>query len=158
MGFIGGVAAKIKGSQPRGPYPTATRGVGAAGLAAFSLYFVVLPLPTPTPPVAALLPTLLDLSLAGVVCYTPVLDGAGQVVDFAFAYLNPAAQRLLGVPAHLTASYLQQFPEARTNGAFVFHRDTFLVGGPAHFELNYQADGYDNYFRVAAQRVGASCW
>ncbi|MGI4743922.1 MAG: sensor histidine kinase [Janthinobacterium lividum] len=110
--------------------------------------------PPPAPELLQLLPTLLDLSLAGVVCYTPVLDAAGQVVDFAFAYVNPAAQRLLGVPARPAVSYLQQFSEARANGAFAFHCATFMDGGPAHFELDYQAEGYDSYFRVAGQRVG----
>lgn len=112
------------------------------------------PLPTSFPAAEEFLPALLDLSLAGIVCYAPVLDATGQVVDFAFAYLNPAAQRLLRLPAHPASSYAQQFPESRTNGALAFHQAAFLVQEPQEFEFNYQADGYDGYFRVMGRRLG----
>ncbi|MBB4603148.1 PAS domain S-box-containing protein [Hymenobacter luteus] len=100
------------------------------------------------------LPALLDLSLSGVVLYTPLTNAAGEVVDFRFAYVNPAAQRLLGVPAQPATTYLQQFPETLTNGAFAFHRDAFRSEQPATFNLNYQAGGYDTYCRVAGRRLG----
>jgi signal transduction histidine kinase len=100
------------------------------------------------------LPALLDLSLTGIVGYAPILDDSGAVVDLAFSYLNPAAQRMLGLAAQPAATYLQQFPGSLTNGGFAFHCATLLSGEPGQFEVCYQADGYDNYFRVAARRVG----
>ncbi|TPG58701.1 PAS domain-containing protein [Hymenobacter nivis] len=100
-----------------------------------------------------LLPALLDLSLTGIVLYEPVRDASGAVVDLAFAYLNPAAQRMLRLPARPAATFLAQFPAGRNEG-FAFHRDTFLGDAPGQFDVNYQADGYDNYFRIAARRVG----
>ena len=112
------------------------------------------PSPVTFPP-QELLAVLLDVSLTGVVLYTPVCGPDGKVVDFAFALLNPAAQRMLGLPAEVGHTYRQQFPDTLGNGAFAFHRDTFLSGQPGHYELNYQSDGYDNYFRVAGRRVGA---
>ena len=116
-----------------------------------------------TPPTSApavfppqeLLETLADISLTGVVLYTPVFSPAQEVVDFAFAYLNPAAQRMLKLPAVVATTFLQQFPDILTNGTFAFQRDTFLSGRPGTHELNYQSGGYDNYFRMACQRVGA---
>ena len=112
-------------------------------------------LPTPRVfPSQELLGTLLEASLTGIVLYTPVYGPAEEVVDFTFAFLNPAAQRMLGLPATATHTYLQQFPDTLGNGAFAFHRDTFVSGQPGYYELNYQSDGYDNYFRVAGRRVG----
>jgi signal transduction histidine kinase len=105
-------------------------------------------------PESELLPALLDLSLTGIVAYTPISDASGAVLDLDFAYLNPAAQRMLGLPARPAATYLVQFPQALTNGAFAFHRDALGATEPQQFELHYQADGYDNYFRVAARRLG----
>ena len=105
-------------------------------------------------PPQELLEVLLDVSLTGIVLYTPVYGPAGEVVDFAFAYLNPSAQRMLGLPAGAALTYRQQFPDTLSNGAFAFHRDTFLSGEPGQYELNYQSDGYDNYFRVAGRSVG----
>ena len=114
------------------------------------------PLPAPADfPPPELLATLLDISLTGTVLYYPVHDPAGAVVDFRFAYLNPAAQRMLGPLAMVGRTYRQQFTDTLENGAFAFHRDTFLSGEPGHYELSYQFDGYDNYFRVAGRRVGA---
>ena len=106
-------------------------------------------------PPQELLEALATISLTGVVLYTPVFGPAQEVVDFAFAYLNPAAQRMLALPADAACTYRQQFSDTLDNGAFAFHRDTFLSGQPGHYELNYQADGYDNYFRVTGRRVGA---
>ena len=105
-------------------------------------------------PESDVLPALLDLSLTGIAGYSPITDASGAVVDLAFAYLNPAAQRMLGLPARPATTYVQQFPGSLTNGGLAFHRDTFLSGEPGQFETCYQADGYDNYFRVAARRVG----
>lgn len=116
------------------------------------------PLPTSFPIAEEFLPALLDLSLAGIVCYTPVLDATEQVVDFAFAYLNPAAQQLLRLPAHPANSYTQQFPDSRTNGALAFHQAAFLAQEPQQFELNYQADGHDGYFRGWAGAWARCCW
>ena len=114
------------------------------------------PLPAPTDfPPPELLATLLNISLTGAVLYYPVHDPAGAVVDFSFAYLNPAAQRMLGPLAMVGRTYRQQFTNTLENDAFAFHRDTFLSGEPGQYELNYQSDGYDNYFRVAGRRVGA---
>jgi PAS domain-containing protein len=63
------------------------------------------PLPTALP--STFLPALLELLPNGVVYYTPDYDAAGTVTDFHFAYLNPSAQRMLGLPAAPTASYLE---------------------------------------------------
>jgi hypothetical protein len=47
--------------------------------------------PLPDPPLDELLRGVLDVSLTGLVYYLPVFDsaGSGEVVDFAFNYLNP---------------------------------------------------------------------
>ena len=111
------------------------------------------PLPLPLASAAELLPVLLDLSPAGIVCYSPLTDEGGELVDFTFAYLNPAAQRLLALPSS-PGTYLERFPLSRTNGAFAFHRDTFLSGEPRQFSQTYSAADFDHSFQAAAQRVG----
>ncbi|MGI4871986.1 MAG: PAS domain-containing sensor histidine kinase [Janthinobacterium lividum] len=109
------------------------------------------PLPAGLPAATSLLPALLDLLPTGVVYYTPVLDATGNVLDFRFAYLNPAAQRLLGLPAQPAVSFLQQFPDGLASEAFAFHRDAFRSETPAVFEQYYQADGYAKYLRATAR-------
>jgi PAS domain S-box-containing protein len=112
-------------------------------------------------PAADLFPTdealraLLAVSVSGVVFYLPVQDSAGEIIDFAFAHLNPVAQRLLRLPAQPATTLVQQFPQSVANGGLAFHRDTFLSGEAGRLELNYEAEGFDDYYQVAAQRVGA---
>ncbi|RAK63941.1 PAS domain-containing protein [Hymenobacter edaphi] len=93
---------------------------------------------------------LLDLSVSGIVYYQPVRDEAGQVTDLVFGYLNPAAQRLLRLPARPAATYRQQFPDGEATGLWAFHRDALLTDGPQHYPAEDGADAY----RLAARRVG----
>jgi signal transduction histidine kinase len=88
------------------------------------------------------------------VCYTPVLDPAGHLSDFAFAYLNPAAQHLLDLRACPRTTYLQHFPLALTDGAFAFHCATFLAGEPSYFDLPGLGQAPDHPYRLVGQRLG----
>ena len=104
---------------------------------------------------AGLLPTLLATSLAGIHLLRPLYkEATDELVDFQLDYLNPAAQRLTGLPEQPRATLLTCFPSLRANGAFDFYARTFGTAEPATFGFNYQADGFDNYFSLAAQRCG----
>ncbi|WP_139361966.1 PAS domain-containing protein [Hymenobacter sp. CRA2] len=105
-------------------------------------------------PADAFLPALLELSVSGVVCYAPLTDATGQIVDFAFAYLNPAAQRVLGLPAQPATTYREVFPEPPPFAAFAFHCEAYSSAEPRHFELNYQGPDHDTYCRVNGRRLG----
>jgi len=101
---------------------------------------------------ANVFPALLELLPSGVVYYLPVTDATGTVVDFTFAYLNPAAQQLLRLPAHPTVTYTQHFTQADSEG-LAFHRAAYQQAAPAHRTGYYQAEGYDAAFTMQAQRV-----
>ncbi len=107
-------------------------------------------------PLDDLFRALLAVSLTGVILYTPRYDpaGTGQIVDFSLEYLNPAAQRMLQLPERPLLTQLQQWPHSQQHGTFAFHLEAFVTGEPRAFHVNYQADGYDNYYHLAARRVG----
>ncbi len=105
-------------------------------------------------PLTDLFRDLLDVSLTGVILYTPLYDSAGEIVDFTFVYLNPAAQRMMAMPEQPTVTHTQQWPQSKAHGTFDFHVEAFVSGEPRHYDVNYQADGYDNYYRLAARRSG----
>ena len=111
------------------------------------------------PSPAALLEALLAVSLTGVILFRPLYAGAAAdapLVDLAYEYLNPAAQQMLQLPARPPETFLTLFPSAATQeGVFAFYRDTFLAGQPGQHQFNYQHDGLDGYFQLAAQRQGA---
>ena len=90
--------------------------------------------------------------MTGVIFYTPIFDPTGELIYFTFAYLNPAAQRMMRIPERPTVTLLQQWPKSQAHGPFAFHIDAFLSGEPRQYDVNYQAAGYDNYYRLAARR------
>ncbi|SDY59534.1 Signal transduction histidine kinase [Hymenobacter psychrophilus] len=106
---------------------------------------------------AVLLRELLAVSLTGVILYSPRYNHtrSGEIVDFTFEYLNPAAQRMMSMPEVPTVTHNQQWPQSIAHGTFAFHVDAYESGEPREFNINYQADGYDNYYRLAARRAGA---
>ncbi|RZL02301.1 MAG: PAS domain-containing protein, partial [Hymenobacter sp.] len=111
-------------------------------------------LPAGLPNTPQLLPALLDLLPNSVVYCVPQFDAAGEVVDFNFAYLNPAAERALRLSVPVTVTYSQQFPGSHENGALAFFRTTWLAGGEVgHFEMLYQDNGYDGYYQITARRL-----
>ena len=97
----------------------------------------------------------LDLSLSGMICYLPVTDASGQLIDLAFAYLNPAAQRALHLPARPSRTYGQQFPEGISSGEFAFLRDVFRTEQTQEITSLHRPAAYDVAVRVAARRLGA---
>ncbi|OUJ69171.1 sensor histidine kinase [Hymenobacter crusticola] len=97
---------------------------------------------------------LLAVSLTGIIFYTPIYDRAGEIDDFTFVYLNPTAQRMMQMPERPTLTHNQQWPHSRQQGTFAFHIDAFESGEPRELNINYQLDGYDNYYRLAARRSG----
>ncbi|SFQ53543.1 PAS domain-containing protein [Hymenobacter arizonensis] len=118
----------------------------------------VTPVPSPlcSLPADQLLGDLLAVSMTGVIYYTPLYDpsGTGGIVDFTFEYLNPAAQRMMRMPEVPTLTHNEQWPHSRQQGTFGFHVDAFESGEPREYNINYQHDGYDNYYRLAARRSG----
>ncbi|SMB92452.1 PAS/PAC sensor signal transduction histidine kinase [Hymenobacter roseosalivarius DSM 11622] len=115
------------------------------------------------PPAAAalapaddLLQAILDVSLTGIIVFRPVYDPAdpATITDLAYVHLNPAAQRMLQLPECPTKSFLTLYPSAVEAGIFAFYRDSFLADGPGRYDVNYQADGLDNYYRLASRRAG----
>ena len=118
--------------------------------------------PTPVPAslsdlsASDLLGDLLAVSMTGLIYYTPLYDpaGTGGIVDFTFVYLNPAAQRMMHMPEVPVLTHNQQWPHSQAHGTFAFHVDAFVSGEPRELNINYQADGYDNYYRLAARRSG----
>ncbi|QIL75080.1 PAS domain-containing protein [Hymenobacter sp. HDW8] len=109
-------------------------------------------------PLDELLRGVLEVSLTGLIIYHPVYDpdGSGGIIDFAFAYVNPTAQRMLGLPGQPAVTHLQQWPRSKAYGTFAFHLNAFESGEPGQHDVQYQADGYQNYYRLAARRSGQS--
>jgi len=112
--------------------------------------------PADLPVSEELVSVLLNVSLTGIMVMQPVYDTDGRtIIDFTWVHLNPAAQHMLRLPERPAQSFLTQYPTAQAAGSFGFYRDAFLSGQLARRQNNYQQDGLDGYYLVAAQRQGA---
>ena len=117
-----------------------------------------MPAPAAPPPAEftpALLVDVLAVSLTAINLLRPIYDAKGsEVVDFAVEYLNPAAQRMTGLGERPGGTMQARFPDTFANGVFAMYRRAFETGEAGRHDFNYQADGFDNYFYVAARRSG----
>ena len=104
----------------------------------------------------ALLRDLLAVSLTGVILFRPVFapEAPATIVDLAYVQLNPAAQRMLQLPECPADTFLTLYPSTVSTGIFAFYCDTFQTGEAGRYDVNYQHDGLDNYFLLAARRSG----
>ncbi|WP_143434747.1 hypothetical protein [Hymenobacter roseosalivarius] len=75
-------------------------------------------------------------------------------MNFQIDYVNPAGQRMVSLPERPGGTIPTRFPGSLSNGVFDFYRRAFETGEAGQYKLNYQADGLDNYFHLAAQRSG----
>ncbi|PJJ59495.1 PAS domain S-box protein [Hymenobacter chitinivorans] len=105
-------------------------------------------------PTEALLPTLLDLATNGIVLCTPIYAPAGTLADLALTYLNPAAQRLLRLPAQPSGTFTQLFADGRPNGSWPALHHALQTGEPGHFAVIHALEGTPHHLHVISQRVG----
>ncbi|MGI4739018.1 MAG: PAS domain-containing protein [Janthinobacterium lividum] len=113
-------------------------------------------LPSDAEALTTLVRAALETSLTGFILMRPVYstEGSALVSDLAYVYLNPAAQQMLRLPECPAESFLTLYPHAVETGIFAFYRDAFLTGEKERYDVNYQHDGLDNYFHLAARRSG----
>ncbi|WP_198172487.1 PAS domain-containing protein [Hymenobacter ginkgonis] len=104
-----------------------------------------------------MLHAVLEVSLNGVMLLQPLYEGpdeSSNPIDFAIVHLNPAGRRILRMPDESSSSLLQHFPHIQAEGVFDFYCAAFTQGKAGRYDINYQHDGLDNYFHLAAQRSG----
>ena len=77
-----------------------------------------------------------DLVPTGAVLYAPVRDVSGEVIDFRFVRLNPAAQRLLGLPARPVHTFREQYPHSVPTGIFAQYRPAYLTDQAATYDVS----------------------
>jgi PAS domain S-box-containing protein len=75
-------------------------------------------------------------------------------VDFSLDYLNPAGQRMTGLPERPGGTLLTRFPHTVAAGIFAYYQRAFASGELLTYQANYQAEGLDNFFEFSARRSG----
>jgi PAS domain S-box-containing protein len=99
-----------------------------------------------------LLQAVFALSPTGLALLRPVWAASGDITDFTYSYLNPAAQRLLRLPERPAAAHQATYLEA--TATLDFYRAAFQSGQPAHAAAAYPPGGPAAPLQVAAHRSG----
>ncbi|TGE08783.1 PAS domain-containing sensor histidine kinase [Hymenobacter fodinae] len=98
---------------------------------------------------------LLDVSLSALHLVKPIYAPDGvHIEDFSLDYVNLAGQRMTGLSEQPNSTLLTLFPSAVAAGIFDYYLRVYTSNARSEFEVNYQADGLDNYFKLSARRSG----
>lgn len=98
-----------------------------------------------------------ELSLDAFTILTAVRDEHGSITDFRWEYVNPEAGRLLKHPPdELINRHLLQILPGNSAQNELFNRYASVVetGQPHDYELYYQSENFDGWFRNMAIKLG----
>lgn len=98
-----------------------------------------------------------ELSLVAFTLLSAVRDDNGKIVDFRWEYLNPAAGKILRrPPEELIGRRLLDVLPGNKSESDLF--DTYVrvveTGMPSEYELHYQSDSIDGWFRNMTVKLG----
>ncbi|MDB5242294.1 MAG: sensor signal transduction histidine kinase [Spirosoma sp.] len=105
---------------------------------------------------ANLLGSILDSSNSGIIAFESIRNEQGAIVDFHFATVNQACERLLGLPLETMRGnkLLTLFPGNVETGLFALYVNTTETGEPGRTEVHYNLDGLDFWLDISAQKLG----
>lgn len=105
---------------------------------------------------ANLLGSVLDSSNSGIMAFESIRDDQGTIIDFRFATVNEACERIVGVPLETMRgnTLLTLFPGNVETGLFALYVRTTETGEPGRTETYYNYDGLDFWLDISAQQLG----
>ncbi|MEG4497279.1 PAS domain S-box protein [Microcoleus sp. F10-C6] len=91
----------------------------------------------------SLLASILNSSLDGVVAYSAVRNSQGNIVNFQWLLINPAAEKISGLPLKeiVGKNLLAEISELRKNGLFDLYVSVVETGATVDQEFYYEHDG-----------------
>lgn len=92
---------------------------------------------------------IINNSYDAIVCYVPLKNPNGEVIDFKFTYMNDPAVKLLGKTKnyYIGNNFLDLFPDARNDGMFLAFKKTYDSGEPNEAVYFYEDKNYMGWYR-----------
>ncbi len=92
---------------------------------------------------------IINNSYDAIVCYDPVKNPRGEVIDFKFTYMNDPAVNLLGKTReyYIGKNFLDLFPAARNDGMFLAFKKSYDSGEPNEAVYFYEDQNYTGWYR-----------
>jgi PAS domain S-box-containing protein len=103
-----------------------------------------------------LLGSVLNSSLDGIMAFRTLRDSQGNIVDFVWLLVNPAAEKIIGRTANelVGKDLLEVLPGHRTAGLFDSYIQVVETGVALETECYYEHDGIKAWFQIAAVKLG----
>ena len=103
-----------------------------------------------------LLGSVLDSSLDGIVAFRALRNSQGNIVDFEWLLVNPAAEKIIGRTATelMGQDLLEALPGNRQVGLFDLYVQVVETGVALETELYYQYDGIKAWFQIVVVKLG----
>ncbi|MFN8473924.1 MAG: PAS domain-containing protein [Anaerolineae bacterium] len=97
-----------------------------------------------------------DISLDAFTILRSVRDEAGQIIDFEWEYVNPAAGQILqhAPEALVGRRLLEVLPNNDPSGLFANYKNVVETGESHDYELRYEGEGISGWFRNMTVKLG----
>lgn len=99
-----------------------------------------------------LLQNVFDSTVEGIVVFKPVYNSNGALDDFEYIRVNKVITKQYGQENLIGKRYSEINPDGKEIGIFDALKDTMLTGKPKDFEIFYDKNNYNNWFRITAKR------
>ena len=92
---------------------------------------------------------IINNSYDAIVCYDPIKNSEGEIIDFKFTYLNEPAVRLLGKTReyYIGNNFLDLFPDARNDGMFLAFKQAYDSENSNEAVYYYEDENYMGWYR-----------
>ena len=104
----------------------------------------------------SLLEGVLNSSLDAIMAFSAMRDISGEIIDFQWLLLNPAAERMVGSTSEdlVGKQLLVEMPGNLETGLFEFYVSVVETGRPQERELYYEHEGIEAYLQIVAVKLG----
>ncbi|NER52678.1 MAG: PAS domain S-box protein, partial [Symploca sp. SIO1A3] len=104
----------------------------------------------------SLLEGVLHTSLDGMMAFSAIRNNQGQIIDFRWLLLNPAAEKMVGRTAEelVGKQLLVEMPGNLETGLFALYASVVETGRPQEQEFYYEHEGIEAYLQIVAVKLG----
>lgn len=99
-----------------------------------------------------LLQTVFDTTVEGIVVFRPIFNAEGAVKDFEYARVNKVIEEQYNSKDLVGRNFFEINPDAGEIGVFDAMKHTMETGESKDFEIHYNRNGYNNWFRITTKR------
>ncbi|MGW8121679.1 PAS domain-containing sensor histidine kinase [Roseivirga echinicomitans] len=92
----------------------------------------------------------------GIISFKSIRDERDKIIDFECLFINPKAERIVGVPSHemVGNTLLTVMPGNKTAGIFDRYVDVVETRKSTSFKNHYDGEHFDNWFEIHASALG----